>query len=77
MRSRASTDNSREPARRPILHLPRKPVPTRNPDALDFGEARKALIRKTAYSRAARYGRRPQIDDWIAAEAEIDARLSE
>jgi Protein of unknown function (DUF2934) len=79
MPSRASVSNLHEPpARRPVLHLPRKHPPHRNPDALDFSEAREELIRIAAYARAAKRGStRPHIDDWLAAEAEIDARLNE
>jgi hypothetical protein len=77
---RASAINLAEGLSRPVLHLPktRKPQQHRNPDALDFGEARTELIRIAAYSRAAKRGStRPEIDDWLAAEAQVDARLNE
>jgi len=64
-------------SRRPVLRLPPKPQ-QRNPDDLDFGEARKQLIWRAAYARAAKRGSlRPQIDDWLAAEAQVDAKLNE
>jgi hypothetical protein len=81
MPSRASTENIHEqPSRRPVLHLPktRRPPPHRSPDALDFKEARNELIRNAAYSRAAKRGvARLELEDWLAAEAEVDSRLSE
>jgi len=40
-------------------------------------EARRALIEEDAYHRAASRGFEPghELEDWLAAEAEIDARL--
>lgn len=40
-------------------------------------EARRALIEEDAYHRAASRGFEPghELDDWLAAEAEVDARL--
>jgi hypothetical protein len=42
-------------------------------------EARRALIAEAAYLRAERRGFSPghETDDWLAAEAEVDALLSE
>jgi hypothetical protein len=57
----------------------RKPSISEHFDGLDFGEARKELIRRAACARALRrgivFGR--ELEDWRAAEAEIDARLKE
>jgi Protein of unknown function (DUF2934) len=81
MPSRASPSDFREHPSRPILHLPktRKPPAPRSPDTLDFKEARKELIRNAASARAAKRGVRFgfDVEDWRAAEAEIDARLNE
>jgi hypothetical protein len=82
MPSGASVNNLHEaPARRPVLHLPKspKPPPHRDPDALDFKEAREELIPKAAYVRAAKRGVSfsAELEDWLAAEAKIDARLNE
>jgi hypothetical protein len=53
-------------------------LPHRSPDALDFKEARNELIRNAAYSRAAKRGvTRLELEDWLAAEAEVDSRLNE
>lgn len=42
-----------------------------------FAEDRQALIREAAYYRAARRGLAAgkELEDWLAAEAEIDQRL--
>jgi len=57
---------------------PRKP-PTEAPvtRAQPTAEARRALIAETAYLRAERRGFTPghETDDWLAAEAEVDAFL--
>jgi hypothetical protein len=46
---------------------------------LDFHAARAELIRVAAYYRAEKRGFVPgaELDDWLAAEAELDARLNE
>jgi Protein of unknown function (DUF2934) len=82
MPSRASANNLLgQRARRPVLHLlpkTQKALAPGSRDDLDFDEARKELIRNAAYASAAKRGStRPQIDDWVAAEAEIDRRLSQ
>lgn len=57
----------------------RKPSISEQLDALDFREARKELIRRAACARALRRGIvfGMELEDWRAAEAEIDARLNE
>ncbi len=42
-----------------------------------FAEDRQALIREAAYYSAARRGFAPgrELEDWLAAEAEVDQRL--
>jgi hypothetical protein len=82
MPSRASAHNLPEQLpRRPILHLPktRKPPRHRGPETLDFNEARKELIRNAASAHAAKRGIAFgfELEDWLAAEAQIDARLNE
>jgi hypothetical protein len=56
---------------------PRKPVIPTLPPAQLTPEARRALIAETAYLRAERRGFTPgqETDDWLAAEAEVDALL--
>ena len=79
MPSRASVSNLHgQPARRPVLHLP-KTLAHRSRDELDFKEARKELIRKAAYARATKRGVAfgAELEDWLVAEVEIDARLNE
>jgi hypothetical protein len=75
MRRSSSNYRDKSRPRRPVLHLPI----VRDAPPLDFAEARTELIRKTAYSRAAKRGVScvPDSEDWLAAEAEIDARLNE
>ena len=67
------TENStlRRPARS------RKPLIPTLPPAQLTPEARRALIAETAYLRAERRGFTPgqETDDWLAAEAEVDALL--
>ena len=68
-----ATENStlRRPARS------RKPLIPTLPPARLTPEARHALIAETAYLRAERRGFAPgqETDDWLAAEAEVDALL--
>ena len=85
MANRRSPDvvNPTEPApvsenstlRRPAR--PRKPIIPTLPPAQLTPEARHALIAETAYLRAERRGFTPgqETDDWLAAEAEVDALL--
>ena len=57
---------------------PRKSPDTPAPRAQLTPEARRALISEIAYLRAERRGFAPgqETDDWLAAEAEVDALLS-
>jgi hypothetical protein len=68
-----SADNARRAARSRKSPLA---TPTR---ASVTSEARRALIAEAAYLRAERRGFSPghETDDWLAAEAEVDALLSE
>jgi hypothetical protein len=63
IRSRKSQPNSA------ALSLP--------PDERDFREAREEMIRVAAYYLAEKRGFVPgaELDDWLIAESEIDARL--
>ena len=56
---------------------PRRPAIPTLPPAQLTPEARHALIAETAYLRAERRGFAPgqETDDWLAAEAEVDALL--
>ena len=56
---------------------PRRPAIPTLPPAQLTAEARHALIAETAYLRAERRGFAPgqETDDWLAAEAEVDALL--
>lgn len=68
-----SADNGRRAARS------RKSPPVTPARAGVTSEARRALIAEAAYLRAERRGFIPghETDDWLAAEAEVDALLSE
>jgi len=68
-----SADNARRAARS------RKSPPATPAGARVTSEARRALIAEAAYLRAERRGFSPghETDDWLAAEAEVDALLSE
>jgi hypothetical protein len=68
------TDNS---TTRRVPPRPRKSPPATAPRAQLTPEARRALIAKAAYLRAERRGFAPgqETDDWLAAEAEVDALL--
>lgn len=68
-----SADNARRAARS------RKSPPATPARARVTSEARRALIAEAAYLRAERRGFSPghETDDWLAAEAEVDALLSE
>ena len=61
------------------LSKARKPSTPEQADVPDFSEARKELIRRAANARALRRGLAfgTGLEDWRAAEAEIDARLNE
>jgi hypothetical protein len=69
----------------PISATPRKPAPRRKSPARKAQstarfvdpEQRTALIAQAAYFRAERRGFAPghETEDWLAAEAEVDARL--
>jgi Protein of unknown function (DUF2934) len=63
------------PLKRP-LRAP-KPTPAAAPRTRVTAEARRALIAENAYLRAERRGFAPghEVDDWLAAEAEVDALL--
>jgi Protein of unknown function (DUF2934) len=56
----------------------RKSPPANPPRASLTPEARRALIAEAAYLRAERRGFAPgqENDDWLAAEAEVDALLT-
>lgn len=74
--------SSRSPARK---SAPRESAARRkntaktagNPPVFVDPESRTALIARAAYFRAERRGFVPghEVDDWLAAEAEVDARL--
>ena len=66
------TDNSARRAART-----RKSPPATPPLANLTSEARRALVAETAYLRAERRGFAPghETEDWLAAEAEVDALL--
>jgi len=68
-----SADNGRRAARS------RKSPPVTPARAGVTSEARRALIAEAAYLRAERRGFIPghETDDWLEAEAEVDALLSE
>jgi Protein of unknown function (DUF2934) len=63
------------PLKRP-LRAP-KPAPAAPPRVRVTAEARRAMIAESAYLRAERRGFAPghEVDDWLAAEAEVDALL--
>ncbi|MBV8878092.1 MAG: DUF2934 domain-containing protein [Gammaproteobacteria bacterium] len=77
MANRRSPDpvNPADTARRPPG--PRKSSPAMEPRAQVSAEARHALIAQAAYLRAERRGFVPghETEDWLAAEAEVDALL--
>lgn len=73
-----------KPARRPPIRKPasEKSGPTRKATLASAklnlaGEDRQQLIAEAAYFRAERRGFRPggELDDWLAAEIEVDALL--
>jgi hypothetical protein len=55
------------------------PEPTVPADGFDFGQAREETIRVAAYYLAEKRGFVPgmELDDWLIAERQIDARLNE
>jgi len=63
-------------ARRPPPRVPKPPTEAQAP-AHVTAEARRALIAESAYLRAERRGFAPghETEDWLAAEAEVDALL--
>ncbi len=67
--------NENRTARRPAR--PRKAAAAPSPRAQLSAEARHALIAEAAYLRAERRGFAPgkEAEDWLAAEAEVDALL--
>jgi hypothetical protein len=77
MATRRSPDpvNPADTTRRPPA--PRKSSSTVQPRAQVSAEARHALIAQAAYLRAERRGFVPghETEDWLAAEAEVDALL--
>ena len=78
MASRRSPERT-APAK-PARPAPRSAVPTSVPPAAHVAltrEARRALIAERAYLRAERRGFGPghETEDWLAAEAEVDALL--
>jgi hypothetical protein len=77
MANRRSPDpvNPADTARRPPR--PRKSSATIEPPSQVSAEARHALIAQAAYLRAERRGFVPghETEDWLAAEAEVDALL--
>jgi hypothetical protein len=67
------------PAETAVHNPPRsRKSPSEAPARINVpAEARRALIAETAYLRAERRGFVPghEVDDWLAAEAEVDALL--
>jgi hypothetical protein len=64
-------------SRKPLAESSRKSLAERAPRLQLTPEARRSLIAETAYLRAERRGFAPgqETEDWLAAEAEVDALL--
>lgn len=75
-RGQAATRIPRSPKREPFAAPASAPAPL---DVLNFQEARQEMIRVAAYYRAEKRGFVPgmELDDWLAAEADVEARLNE
>jgi Protein of unknown function (DUF2934) len=63
----------------PAATLTTAPTGEESSDAFKFREAREKMIRVAAYYLAAKRGFVPgaELDDWLIAESQIDARLNE
>lgn len=81
VRPAASPPPAEKAAARPRATTPVKPAPAAGaapgPGITVSEEARRAMIEQAAYLRAERRGFAPggEVEDWLAAEAEVDALL--
>jgi len=75
--AKARTISSRKGKRAPRRQPPNNSVVTRSSAYLEPQE-REAMIAESAYFRCAHRGFEPghEVDDWLAAESEIDAALT-
>ena len=62
----------------PLKQKVRRAKPQTNPKKRHLNEDRLALIAKAAYFRSEHRGFQPgnEVEDWLAAEAEVDQRIS-
>ena len=76
-RGQAATRIPRSLKREPFTAAPASEAAP--PDVPSFQEAREEMIRVAAYYRAEKRGFVPgmELSDWLAAEADIEARLNE